>query len=548
MTGFANLYAALDATTKTTRKVEAMVDYFRSADPFDVAWAVALLTGRRPKRAVNSTRLQEWAAEEANIPAWLFSESYDAVGDLAETIALLLPEPTGAREPLGLARTMTERILSLPSMDEEARKAVVVEDWRSLPRDERFVYVKLLTGSFRVGVSQELVVRALAVATGTPAPRVSHLLMGAWTPSPEFLARLGAEEGEVDHSRPYPFMLAYALEADPETLGPVADWVVEWKWDGIRSQLIRRDGKSFVWSRGEDLITARFPEIVTLVDRLPEGTVIDGEILAFADGRPLPFTALQTRIGRKTITKKVLAESPVRLVAYDLLERGGVDLRETPFLERRRQLQAVLDEAEGHRVHELDLDIPPPEAGEPGGAMIADRLEAADWSEVAALRATAREHGVEGLMLKRASSAYLVGRRKGDWWKWKVDPLTVDAVLVYAQRGTGKRASLYTDYTFAVWKDGALVPFAKAYSGLTDAEIAKVDAWIRRHTKESFGPVRTVEPVLVMELGFEGIQLSNRHKSGLAVRFPRILRWRQDKSAPEADTLETVRSMIESPG
>jgi DNA ligase 1 len=527
MKQFSELFRSLDETNRTTGKVSALVDYFNAAPPADAAWAVALLLGRRPKRPVSGPKMAAWAAEAAGIPSWLYDECYSAVGDSAETISLVVPTSGPTADEAGLAEWIESRILPLAGMQEEMQRESLTSYWRALTTDQKFVFNKLITGAFRVGVSQELVVRALAQVGGVPVPVVAHRMMGDWSPSAEFYRSLFfADTGETDVSRPYPFALAHSLEQAVDALGGIEDWCAEWKWDGIRSQVIRRAGQSFVWSRGEELISDRFPEVSGFADWLPEGTVIDGEILAWGQGRPRPFQDLQRRIGRKTVGKKLLAEVPVVLLAFDLLEFAGSDLRELPFVERRRMLQELVE-----RQADPALQISP-------------SVEAASWEELARLREDSREHGVEGLMLKRADAPYVVGRKRGVWWKWKVTPLTVDAVLVYAQRGSGKRASLYTDYTFALWRDGALVPFAKAYSGLTDEEIQRVDAFVRRNTQEKFGPVRTVKPELVMELAFEGIQVSSRHKSGIAVRFPRIARWRHDKTPEQADSLDTVKAML----
>ncbi len=527
MKDFAELYLAIDETTRTNEKVEALARYFARASPSDAAWAVYFLIGRKPKQAVPSKKLRAWAAEAAGVPDWLFDESYDAVGDVAETVALLLPTPeTSSDLPLNL---WVERLLSLRESDETLQKAAMLGAWGSMDRTQRFVWNKLISGGFRVGVSQQLVTRALAKVSGVEAAIVAHRLMGDWEPTPAFYDRLRSIDArDADHSRPYPFCLAHALEGPPEALGAIEDWQAEWKWDGIRSQLIRRQGDTFLWSRGEELVTDRYPELATLGAFLPEGTVLDGEILPYREGIPLPFAQLQRRIGRKTLGKTILAEVPVVLIAYDLIEQAGRDLRADPLRSRRAALVEL--------VRAVDL---------PDRLILSPAVAADSWEALAAARQESRDRQAEGLMLKRLDSVYHVGRKRGDWWKWKVSPYTVDAVLTAAQRGSGKRASLYTDYTFSVWDDsGKLVSFAKAYSGLTDQEIAKVDAFIRRHMVEKFGPVRTVKPELVFELAFEGIQRSTRHKSGIAVRFPRILRWRDDKKAEDADTLAIIRAML----
>lgn len=532
MRAFADLYFALDATTRTNDKVAAMRAYFDATPPADAAWAVYFLSGRRPKRLLSALLLRRWAAELAAIPEWLQEEAYHAVGDSAETAALLLPEAARAGER-PLHAWVEEAILPLREKDEAGQRATVLDAWAELDDPQRYVFNKLITGGFRVGVSQRLLMRALAEAAALPEAAIAHRLMGAWEPTPEFYATLVHPDelrGE-DAGRPYPFFLAYPLETDPATLGDVADWQVEWKWDGIRAQLIRRDGQTFLWSRGEELVTERYPEVVEAATALPD-CVLDGELLAwdFDANRPQPFARLQQRIGRKNLGRKLLAETPVVLLLYDLLEWAGEDWRERPLTERRAQLEAIVNAAASPWL--------------PLSAVIA----APAWADLVSLREESRARGVEGFMLKRRASPYRVGRRRGDWWKWKIDPFSIDAVLIYAQRGSGRRASLYTDYTFALWDgkgdDRHLTPFAKAYSGLTDAEMREVDRFVRNNTEDRFGPVRSVRPELVMELAFESIQASNRHKSGVAVRFPRILRWRHDKRPEEADTMATLRAMI----
>jgi DNA ligase-1 len=523
---FAELYAALDSTTKTNEKIDALRQYFAHAPPEDAAWAIHFLIGRRLKRLIESRKLCQWAMEEAAIPDWLFGECYDAVGDLAETIALLLPAPR-ASSGKPLRYWVEERLAPLREWDETAQRDSMVWAWREMDDVQRFVWNKLITGEFRVGVSQSLVTRALAKVSGVDAAVIAHRLMGDWQPTADFVRQfLAKDTSDADISRPYPFCLAYPLEGAVEELGPIGQWQVEWKWDGIRSQLIRRQGRTFLWSRGEELITDRFPEIEKVGAMLGEGTAMDGEALPWRDGAPLPFAQLQRRIGRKALGPKILADVPVALLAYDLLEVDGADVREQPLEWRRERLAELVS-----RVASPALILSP-------------RIETASWEELAQIREEARARGVEGFMLKRLGSAYRVGRKRGDWWKWKIAPFSVDAVLIYAQRGSGRRASLYTDYTFGVWDGGKLVPFAKAYSGLTDDEIRQVDSFVRLNTVERFGPVRVVKPELVFELAFEGIQKSSRHKSGIAVRFPRMARWRMDKKPEDADSLHTIRAML----
>ncbi len=492
------------------------------------------LIGRKPRQVVATGRMRAWAAGAAGVEDWLFQESYDAVGDIAETIALLLPPPERSSDR-PLAEWVERRLLPLRGKGEDDQRAAMLDAWRELDDRQRFAWNKLISGGFRVGVSQQLVTRALGEAGGIDPAVVAHRLMGDWEPTPEFFAGLMARDAaDADISRPYPFFLAYALEQPLEDLGDRAEWQAEWKWDGIRSQLIRRGGRTFLWSRGEELVTERYPELAAVGDALPDGTAIDGEILPWSEGNVLPFAQLQRRIGRKAVTKAILAQVPVVIMAYDLLELGGEDIRGRPLEQRRAAL--------AERVAALGAEFP----------TLAHRLrlspivEAPSWDELAGAWADSRAMQAEGLMLKRRDSVYGVGRRRGDWWKWKVQPHTIDAVLIAAQRGNGKRASLYTDYTFGVWdrEKGTLVSIAKAYSGLTDAEILQVDAFVRRNMVEKFGPVRTVKPELVFELAFEGLNHSSRHKSGIAVRFPRILRWRTDKPAAEADSLDSVRALL----
>ncbi len=532
MKDFAQLFNTVDQTTKTSAKTAALAAFFRTASDSDKLWTIALFSGRRPKRAVTTTQLREWAAERAGIPQWLLEEAYPIVGDLAETLALILP---AAQKPED--RPLTDWItdlITLRNAEISDKKAAILDAWDRLDTTERFLFNKLITGGFRIGVSRKLMTRALAQATGQDEAVLAHKLMGGWDPAKTtFHALIEAHDAAADESRPYPFYLAYQLDDGPESLGPSDLWQAEWKWDGIRGQVLLRGGGHHVWSRGEELMTDRFPELSRIADFLPAGTVLDGEILAWdhAQGQPMPFNALQARIGRKTVPKKLLAEAPVVLLAYDLLEAGGQDLRDRPLAERRQALDALL------------ADVPPdaPVRSSPPIAF-------GDWSALAQVRAGARAARAEGVMIKRLSSPYLSGRKKGDWWKWKLDPLTVDAVMIYAQQGHGRRANLFTDFTFAVWSGNELVPFTKAYSGLTDAEFNEITRWVRKNTQQRFGPVRQVTPEHVFEIAFEGIHESPRHKSGLALRFPRMARWRHDKAAQDANTIEDLRALLTAYG
>ena len=534
MLRFAQLFDAIDRTTSTNAKVAAMRAYFTSAPPGDAAWAVFFLTGRRLKRLVPFAAIRDWTLAATGLASWMLDECYAVVGDGAETAALVLDQlPSTPTEDLALSQWLEERILPLRQLDAPAQQARATSWFRELDRLQRFILLKLLTGELRVGVSQTLVVRALAEAATLEPTIVAARLMGEWSPTAAWYeAVLSPDRSDDDRSRPYPFFLAAPIEGEPAALGDRGSWQIEWKWDGIRAQLIQRGGTVHLWSRGEELITHRFPEIAAAASRLPDGTVLDGEVLAFRDDRPMPFSALQQRIGRQKQVAQLVRAVPVVFMAYDVLELAGEDVRPRPLAERRAILESLLQPA------------PPGEARAPGVLRPSPTLDAASWEDLAVLRADSRARGVEGMMIKRLDSAYGVGRRRADWWKWKIEPFSVDAVLIYAQPGSGRRASLLTDYTFGVWDAGELVPFAKAYSGLSNDEIAELDRWIRRHTRERFGPVRHVEPVQVFELGFEAIARSTRHRSGIAVRFPRMLRWRKDKPAAEADTLDNVKQIL----
>ena len=564
MTGmrtFAELVVQLGTSTKTNDKLEALTNYFAGAEDRDKVWVIALFSGRKPKRTVTATQLVECSREVTGLPAWLFEESYHTVGDLGETIALLLPEggaDAGAETEEGMNegdRSLSyylERLMTIGKEEEAVKKDFILRCWDRMNREERFVFNKLITGGFRIGISQKMIVNALARTAGAEASVIAHRISGNWDPVTTPFTALLKGEGE-DISRPYPFYLAYALEeAELTSLGEPGGWQAEWKWDGIRGEVIRRGGQLFVWSRGEELMTEKFPEYQAFNSRLPDGTVLDGEIIGLMDVSGmagerakaggsetgseergslgftvLPFSALQTRIGRKNVTKKNLSEVPVGFIAYDLLEYEGEDWRGRSLEERRKQLESVV-QAAGDPL----LRLSPVVAFE-------------SWEQLAGERGRSRDLGSEGIMLKKKTSIYQVGRKRGDWWKWKIDPLVIDAVMVYAQKGHGRRSNLYTDYTFAVRDGDKLVTFTKAYSGLTDKELAEVDAFVKKNSLEKFGPVRTVRPELVMEIAFEGIAASARHKSGVALRFPRINRWRKDKRPEEIDTLEELKKMLE---
>lgn len=532
MKNFAELIKALDSSNKTSVKVDALTQYFINANDKDKVWTIAILSHRRPPRPVNTTLLRIWATEIANIPLWLFEESYHIVGDLAETIALIIPTSKDHSDR-SLTEYVEEMIMLKKKTDEEKRD-YLHSNWLKLNYYERFVFTKLITGSFRIGVSQKLMTRALSKATGVDEDILAYKLMGNWDPSNISFQELVLEEKRADSfSKPYPFYLAYAIESELDNLGDCTAWYAEHKWDGIRSQTIIRNGQLYVWSRGEELVTDKYPEFNMFLGIIPDGTVIDGEILPFSGGQIGSFNELQTRIGRKVVSAALLKKTPVIIKAYDLLEWEGKDIRQLSYEQRRNLLEQLYEQVKNYKIP----------------LQLSERIMFSCWDDIVLEREKARELRSEGIMIKRKDSPYLVGRKKGDWWKWKLDPFSVDAVLTYAMRGHGRRSNLFTDYTFALWHTNEngnreLVTFAKAYSGLTDAEFRMVDDYIKKNTLERFGPVRSVTPKLVFEIGFEGISLSGRHKSGVATRFPRILRWRHDKKIEEANTIEDLKSMI----
>jgi DNA ligase 1 len=527
---FAQLLTELGETAATREKTDLLSNYFRTAPPEDLAWTLALFTGRRLKRQIRTRQLAEWLSGWRGIPGWLFEESYHHVGDLAETLALL-DDSTSDGRPEGNLSDVMAKLRSIPDISDQEKSELIRNAWAEMSGSQKFVFNKLLTGGFRVGVSAQLVIQALAKVYGTEPAVIAHRISGEWDPvNTDADAMLRGEGRSFDLSRPYPFFLAYPVEGGPEDLGHPSEWHAEWKWDGIRGQVILRSGTWSVWSRGEELMTDKFPEFDAWRMRLPDGTVLDGEIMAMREGKPLPFSLLQTRIGRTRLSARLLKDAPVGFMAFDLLEYGGEDWRMRPFSERRARLTELIKE----------IDQP--------GLQCSETVPFSDWEELTLRRREARERGSEGLMLKRMDSVYQAGRRRGDWWKWKLEPMTVDAVLIYAQKGHGRRSNLYTDYTFAVRDEDRLVVFAKAYSGLTDKEFREVDAFVKRNAIEKFGPVRTVKPELVFEIAFEGISASKRHKAGIAVRFPRMHRWRTDKKPEDINTLGDLKKMLEQYG
>jgi len=535
MRRFTQLFTELDRTKRSGEKLAALERYFREAPAADAAWGLHFLAGRKIKRLAPRSALRGLIEQLTGLPSWLVGESYEAVGDLAETLALLVPDSPVYDFDVPLHQIVQQRLLPMKTLDEDSQREVIARTWRELDADQRFVFNKLITGNFRVGVAQTMIVKALAAAADVPVAIMAQRFSGNWEPSAESFSSLmtgaNADGDLASQGQPYPFFLGYPLEIPVAELGEPRDWIAEWKYDGIRAQVIRRDGHIMIWSRGEELITGAFPEIAQAAMTLPKDVVLDGEILAWEHDRPLLFTVLQRRINRVQVEPSLFPEVPVRFIAFDLLELDGADWREQPLHERHEQLRSLSSAT----AQSSDIVVAPSVAFQ-------------SWDELTALLAGVRERGVEGVMLKRIDGTYRIGRRRGDWWKWKIDPLLLDAVLIYAQAGSGRRSGLFTDYTFGVWsgpdKNRELVPVAKAYSGLTDAEIKDVDRFIRNNTLQRHGPVRIVKPELVFELAFQGVQESSRHKAGLAVRFPRMNRWRKDKIAREADTIETLRAMV----
>ncbi|MBP2619207.1 ATP-dependent DNA ligase [Chryseobacterium jejuense] len=526
MRHFADLINALETTNKTNAKIDAIIDYLERAPDEDKVWFIALFTGKRPKRNVNTNLMKEWALEITGLPFWLFQESYSSVGDLGETLSLILPPPQEKIER-SLSQWMKD-IVDLQDKKETQKKEFVFQSWNGLDYTERLIFNKLIGGSFRIGVSDKTLINALTKFSGQEASTLTHSLMGKWKPDKvSFKELISAENINPDNSKPYPFCLAYPLEKELQVLGKPDEWLIEYKWDGIRGQIIRRNDEVFIWSRGEELVTEQFPEITQTVMAMKGNFVLDGEILAVKEGKVLNFNELQKRLNRKTLTKKMLSEIPIEVFAYDLLELEGNDLREKPVSARRAMLEELL-------LNETPENI-----------RLSKSIDFEKWEELNEIRENSRSVNSEGLMLKQKNSPYHAGRKKGDWWKWKINPFTIDAVLIYAQKGSGRRSAYYTDYTFAVKNEDKLVTIAKAYSGLTDKEIMEVSKFVTKNAIEKFGPVRTVKAELVFEIAFEGIGFSNRHKSGVALRFPRIVRWRKDKTADEIDHLEEIKKLIQ---
>lgn len=540
MRAFTQLFFALDQTNKTSVKLQCLRDYFANASEEDAAWALFFLMGQRIKRLVKMSDLKQWATQYSAFPDWMLAECYDHVGDLAETLALLTHgdsdrDCTNSPMEEGLSAFIVHALMPLRGLEPEIQGERIVALWDHMDESMCLVFNKLLTGGFRIGVSKTLVIRALAENAGLDPAVMAHQLMGQWEPSAEhFRALLNTDPAQREVGKPFPFCLAYPLEIEEGealdlVLGSSQEWQFEPKWDGIRAQMIYRSGQCILWSRGEQLLNEQVPEIPEAIQSCEQSFVLDGELLAWdlEKDSVQSFSDLQMRLGRKKVSAEIQRRVPVIFMAYDLLEQNGSDIRSMGTFERRKRLENLT----------LSLDC--------SLLRLSPILDASlGWEAMALERMQSREKSVEGLMLKHGQAAYTAGRKKGVWWKWKVEPYTADAVLVYAQQGHGRRAGVFSDYTFSIWKGEELVPFCKAYSGLSDAEMQSVDRWIRSNTVSRHGPVRVVKPDLVFEIAFEGVQDSTRHKSGIAVRFPRIHRWRKDKLPKEADSLETIRALL----
>ena len=554
---FGNLINNLEQCNSTKKKINLISVFIKDIDPRDGSWILLLLMSTRQKRVITGRRLKDILQASFRMPSWLIDDCFAQVGDSAETISLLWPqlksELTDAniecsevynklfnepKESKPLHWWMETLLPAIKDATETTQNRLILKLWSDIADQDHYLTNKLITGGFRNGVSKGLVVKSIAQAYELDESTVLERLMkpieinNIWFQElthPVSINR--TDRGAI----PYPFYLASPVEIEKIKETPPADWRLEYKWDGIRGQLIKRDTGAYLWSRGEELVNHVFPEIIEMAENLPDGTVLDGEILCWQKDvrKPMAFASLQRRLGRKTVNKKLLKECPTVFLAYDILEHKSIDIRAYNLRDRLKLLESV----------QLNYNHP--------CLVIDNEKEFAEWEELIQLRDRARLEGAEGLMIKKISSHYLSGRKRGYWWKYKHDPMTLDAVLIYAQAGTGKRANLFTDYTFALWddsnkysKDRKLVTFAKAYSGLNNSELMELDKWIRTHTIERYGPTRVVEQKQIFEIAFEGVMESKRHKCGLAVRFPRIHRWRIDKPVMEADCIEQAQALL----
>ena len=531
MRRFSRLLDGLVYTSSRNAKLALIADYMRAAPDPDRGWALAALTGDLSLPAVKSAAIH--AIVDERVDPTLFRMSRDYVGDLAETVALIWPKRLD--QPAEIddgSLTLAAVVDRLAKLGRAEAPAVLGDMLDHLDSSGRFALLKLATGGLRVGVSARLAKTGLAQAFGLDVDAVEEVWHAIKPPYAELFAWGQGSERPDPRGTPFfrPFMLAHPLE---ESTVDLADYAAEWKWDGIRVQIVGTGGEVRLYSRAGDDITATFPDIAEAARGL--NAVLDGEMLVQGEaqgaaehgGSAASFNALQQRLGRKNVPAKMLSDYPAFVRLYDLLIDGEEDLREWPWEQRRARLEAFARELDRTRFD------------------VSAIIEAASFDELAETRAGARDAAIEGMMLKRRDSPYVAGRRTGLWYKWKRDPLTVDCVMMYAQRGHGKRSSFYSDYTFGCWSDeGELLPVAKAYSGFTDEELKWLDSFVRNNTLNRFGPVREVQKTLVVELAFDSVHESKRHKSGVAMRFPRIARIRKDKPPEEADTIAGLRKLI----
>ena len=537
MRNFATLFKELDETAQADLKIEALINYFKKVPPEDLAWTVSLLLGRKIKQVISVKRLRKWSVELTQIPDWLLAECLNNVGDLAETISLILPFE-GNSENIPLHVWIEQCIFPLKDQQEEIQKEKIVSFWHQLNSVERFLFNKLVTGSFHVDIPPKLIIKALSSFCSLNEKYISQRLIGNWVPTAGFFNFLCTSNvSDTMANIPYPFNPVVQLDLKVEDLGNINQWLFEWKWNGIRSQIIKRENKVFIWSHDEDLLNDSFPELYELGSILPDGTVIEGIIIPIRDNILLPSAELKKRIAKRYPVKKILSDIPVSFVAFDLLEFDKEDIRNKSLNQRRNLLKEILNDITDKRI------------------ILSGVVECNSWKDLKIARSEAGKKSVDGLMLKRLYSPYSIGSETivsamqsgiltTNWYKWKNDPLTINAILLYARLEQGSTSPLFKEYTFALWHDGKLIPFAKTSSGLTDEEIIQVDSFIRKNTLGKFGPVRTVKPELVFKLEFDGIQKSSRNKSGIVVLSPHITRWHHYKKIEEAGSLNSLTILL----
>jgi len=540
LNNFSELFLNLDSSNSTNNKIEVLKNYFLSNDPIDNSWAIYLLTGKSNKRFISGRYLKNLFSELYEYPVWLIDTCYLKVGDSAEVITLLLKNKSTSRKKvllnISLNELLSKTIPDLSKLNDEEKNFKIKNMWETLPEDNHLIFNKILTGTFRVGVSIGLITKSISKLINIDEEIISHRLMGNFEPSIdsyEFLINKNINLQELN-SKPFPFLLANTIE-DKIFKHSINDFQFEWKYDGIRMQLIKRSGNVSLWTRGQELVNDSFPELVDKMSHIKDDFVLDGELLVwnFKEQIAFDFSLLQKRINRKSPTRSIQIKYPIIFIAYDLLEINGRDIREIKLENRRIELEKYFSKWHNKTENNISAIF-----------KICNLIFPKDWPDALNYKEKSRENNTEGLIIKKKTSIYSSGRKRGIWWKYKVDPMQLDAVLIYAKGGSGRRAGLYTDYSFALWKDKELIKFASAYSGLTNIEIKELDKWIRKNTIEKFGPVRSLKPEMVFEISFEKIQISKRHKSGIAVRFPRITKWRKDKKINDADSLENAYELM----